>query len=73
MYLFSEILLRKHNDTKLPNVKWILNELKISFTKLKAMIDTLEEIEFIVKITSKNYQRIKCIDIAEKGIEFFHE
>ena len=73
MYLFSEILLRKHNGTKLPNVKWVQNELKISFTKLKAMIDTLEERELIEKITSKNDQRIKYIDITEKGIEFFHK
>ena len=73
MYLFSEILLRKQKRTKLPNVKWVQNELEISFTKLKAMIDTLEEIELIVKITSEKDQRIKYIDITEKGTEFFHK
>ncbi len=53
MYLFSEILLRKQNDIKLPNVKCVQNELEISFTKLKAMIDSLEKRELIIKITSK--------------------
>ena len=73
MYLFSEILLRKQKETKLPNVKWVQNELEISFTKLKAMIDSLEERELIVKITSEKDQRIKHIDITEKGTEFFHK
>ena len=73
MYLFSEILLRKQKETKLPNVKWVQNELEISFTKLKAMIDSLEERELIVKITSEKDQRIKYIDITEKGTEFFHK
>ena len=72
MYLFSEILLRKQKGTKLPNVKWVQNELEISFTKLKSMIDTLEQRELIVKINSKKDQRIKYIDITEKGAEFFH-
>ena len=73
MYLFSEILLRKQKKTKLPNVKWVQNELEISFTKLKAMIDSLEERELVVKITSEKDQRIKYIDITEKGAEFFHK
>ena len=72
MYLFSEIILRKQKGTKLPNVKWVQNELEISFTKLKSMIDTLEQRELIVKISSKKDQRIKYIDITEKGAEFFH-
>ena len=73
MYLFSEILLRKQKKTKLPNIKWVQNELEISFTKLKAMIDSLEERELIVKITSEKDQRIKYIDITEKETEFFHK
>ena len=73
MYLFSEILLRKQKNLKLPNVKWVQNELEISFTKLKSMIDSLEERELIVKITSEKDQRIKYIDITEKGTEFFHK
>ena len=72
MYLFSEILLRKQKDLKLPNVKWVQDELEISFTKLKAMIDSLEERELVVKITSEKDQRIKYIDITEKGAKFFH-
>ena len=73
MYLFSEILLRKQKEIKLPNVKWVQNELEISFTKLKAMIDSLEERELIVKMTSEKDQRIKYVDITEKGTEFFHK
>ena len=72
MYLFSEILLRKQKGIKLPNVKWVQNELEISFTKLKAMMNSLEERELIVKINSRKDQRIKYIDITEKGAEFFH-
>ena len=37
------------------------------------MIDSLEERELIVKITSEKDQRIKYIDITEKGTEFFHK
>ena len=70
MYLFSEILLRKQKEIKLPNVKWVQNELEISFTKLKAMIDSLEERKLIVKIPSEKDQRIKHIDITEKGLNF---
>ena len=73
MYLLSEILKRKSENMELPNVKWVQNELGISFTKLKAMIDTLEKRELIVKITSMKDQRIKYIDITEKGTEFFNK
>ena len=34
MYLLSEILKRKSEKMELPNVKWVQNELGISFTKL---------------------------------------
>ena len=37
------------------------------------MDDSLEERELIVKITSEKDQRIKYIDITEKGTEFFHK
>ena len=73
MYLLSEILKRESEKMDLPNVKWVQNELEISFTKLKAMIDSLEERELIVKITSEKDQRIKYIDITQKGAEFFHK
>ena len=73
MYLLSEILQRKSENMDLPNVKWVQNELKISFTKLKAMIDALEERELIEKITSIKDQRIKYIDITKKGTEFFNK
>ena len=73
MYLLSEILKRRSKNIELPNVKWVQNELVISFTKLKAMIDTLEERELIVKITSMKDQRIKYIDITERGTEFFNK
>ena len=55
---------------ELPNVKWVQNELGISFTKLKSMMDCLENRGFI-KISSKKDHRIKFIDITDGGKEFF--
>lgn len=73
MYLLSEILKRKSENMELPNVKWVQNEFNISFTKVKSMIYTLEQRGLIVKITSKKDQRIKLIDITDRGKEFFTE
>ena len=73
MYLLSEILNRKSENMELPNVKWVQNELNISFTKVKSMIHTLEQKGLIVKIISKKDQRIKFIDITDQGKEFFIE
>ena len=42
MYLLSEILKRKSDNSELPNVKWVQNELCISFTKLKSMIKYID-------------------------------
>ena len=47
MYLLSEILKRKSENIELPNVKWVQNELDISFTKLKSMMNCLENRGFI--------------------------
>ena len=71
LYLLSEILKRESEKMDLPNVKWVQNELGISFTKLKSMMDCLENRGFIKKISSKKDHRIKFIDITEGGKEFF--
>ena len=71
MYLLSEILKRKPENMDLPNVKWVQNEFGISFTKLKSMLDCLENRGFIKKISSEKDHRIKFIDITEVGKEFF--
>ena len=71
MYLLSEILKRKPENMDLPNVKWVQNELGISFTKLKSMLDGLENRGFIKKINSEKDHRIKFIDITDDGKEFF--
>ena len=73
MYLLSEILKRKSENSELPNVKWVQNELCISFTKLKSMMDGLENRGYIKKIGAKRDHRIKFIDITESGKEFFFE
>ena len=71
MYLLSEILKRESEKMDLPNVKWVQNELGISFTKLKSMLVCLENRGFIIKISSKKDHRIKFIDITDDGKEFF--
>ena len=71
MYLLSEILKRESEKMDLPNVKWVQNELGISFTKLKSMLVCLENRGFIIKISSKKDNRIKFIDITDDGKGFF--
>ena len=71
MYLLSEILKRKSEKMELPNVKWVQNELGISFTKLKSMLICLEKRKFIIKVSSKKDHRMKFIDITDDGKEFF--
>ena len=71
MYLLSEILKRESEKMDLPNVKWVQNELGISFTKLKSMLVCIENRGFITKISSKKDHRIKFIDITDDGKEFF--
>ncbi len=73
IYLLSEILKRKSENSELPNIKWVQNELCISFTKLKSMMDGLENRGYIKKIGAKRDHRIKFIDITESGKEFFFE
>ena len=69
--VLSEIIARKLENTQLPNVKWVQNELDISFTKLKSLLDDLENRGFILKINDTNDKRVKFLDITQKGEEFF--
>tara|TARA_B100001564_G_C20238520_1_gene489384 strand:+ start:105 stop:437 length:333 start_codon:yes stop_codon:yes gene_type:complete len=68
--VLSEILLRKINNEQLPNVKWVQSELEISFTKLKAILDFLENNQYIIKTNDSNDKRVKFLEITKKGEQF---
>jgi DNA-binding MarR family transcriptional regulator len=68
--VLSEIIVRKLENTQLPNVKWVQTELDISFTKLKSLLDDLENRGRIIKIYDTNDKRVKFLDITQKGEEF---
>ena len=71
--LLTEIVVRKMRKEKLPNVKWLQTELQISFTKLKSIIELLEERKQIVKINDPDDQRGKLFDITEKGLLYIQK
>ena len=71
--VLSEIIARKAENIQLPNVKWVQTELDISFTKLKSLLDDLENREFIVKINDTNDKRVKFLDTTKKGEEFIFQ
>ena len=68
--ILSEIILRKLENIQLPNIKWVQTELDISFTKLKSLLDDLENRGFILKIKDTNDKRVKFLNITQKGEEF---
>ena len=71
--VLSEIISRKSENIQLPNVKWVQTELDISFTKLKSLLDDLENRGLILKINDTNDKRVKFLDITKKGEEFIFE
>ena len=71
--LLTEIIVRKIHKDPLPNVKWLQTELQISFTKVKSILETLEERGFIIKKDSEGDKRVKFIDITKAGNEFIYE
>ena len=71
--VLSEIIARKLEETQLPNVKWVLTELDISFTKLKSLLDDLINRGFIIKINDNNDKRVKFLDSTKKGEEFIFQ
>ena len=68
--LLTEIVARKINKKNLPNIKWVQTELQISFTKVKAIIEPLEEKGIIKKIPSPSDKRVKYLDVTEKGEKY---
>jgi len=70
LIILSEIAVRRHNNESLPNVKWFQTTLQISFTKVKAVLDPLEEKCLIIKSQAKDDHRVKDIDLTEKGFKF---
>lgn len=69
----SEIIARKLENIQLPNVKWVQTELVISFTKLKSLLDDLENRGLIIKINDINDKRVKFLDVTKKGEEFIFQ
>ena len=70
LIILSEIAVRRHNNESLPNVKWFQTTLQISFTKVKAVLDPLEEKSLIIKSQAKGDHRVKDINLTEKGFKF---
>ena len=73
LIILSEIGVRMHKNEALPNVKWFQTTLQISFTKVKAVLDPLEQRGLIFKTQAKDDHRVKDINLTNKGFEFISE
>ena len=73
LIILSEIAVRRHNNKPLPNVKWFQTTLQISFTKVKAVLDPLEERGLIIKTQARDDHRVKDINLTEKGFKLISE
>ena len=73
LIILSEIAVRRHNNEALPNVKLFQTTLQISFTKVKAVLDPLEQRGFILKTQAEDDHRVKDINLTKKGFEFISE
>ena len=68
--LLSEIVASKIKGKSLPNVKWLQTELRISFTKVKSIIEALESRGLIIKINDPKDKRRKFIDVTDEGNKY---
>ena len=68
--LLTEIVASKIKGKPLPNVKWLQTELRISFTKVKSIIESLESRGLIVKTNDPKDKRRKFIDVTDKGYKY---
>jgi DNA-binding MarR family transcriptional regulator len=68
--LLTEIVARRIKGKSLPNVKWLQTELRISFTKVKSIIESLESRGLIMKINDPKDKRRKFIDVTDKGSKY---
>ncbi len=73
LIILSEIAVRMHKNESPPNVKWFQTTLQISFTKVKAVLDPLEQRRLIIKTQAKGDHRVKDINLTEKGFKFISE
>ncbi len=73
LIILSEIGVRMHKNEAPPNVKWFQTTLQISFTKVKAVLEPLEQRGFIIKTQAKDDHRVKDINLTEKGFKFISE
>ena len=68
--LLTNIVASKLQGRPLPNVKWLQTELRISFTKVKSIIENLESRGLIIKVSDPNDKRRKFLDVTEKGHKY---
>ena len=68
--LLTEIIASKIKGKSLPNVKWLQTELRISFTRVKSIIESLESRGLITKIVDPSDKRRKFIDVTDKGNKY---
>ena len=68
--LLTEIIASKIKGKSLPNVKWLQTELRISFTRVKSIIESLESRGLITKIRDPSDKRRKFIDVTDKGNKY---
>lgn len=71
--LLTEIVARRIKGKSLPNVKWLQTELRISFTKVKSIIESLESRGLITKISDPCDKRRKFLNVTNKGYEYINE
>ena len=71
--LLTEILRRELENEESINVMWLQTELKMSFTKVKAVIEKLELRKFIKKTASKLDKRVKYLQITPSGRSFTYK
>ena len=70
LLLLTEIVASKIKGESLPNVKWFQTELRISFTKVKCIIESLESRGLIIKTNDPKDKRRKFIDVTDKGSKY---
>ena len=71
--LLTEIIRREAENEEPINVMWLQTELKMSFTKVKAVIEKLELRNFIKKTASKLDKRVKYLQITPSGKSFTYK
>ena len=71
--LLTEIVARRIKGKSLPNVKWLQTELRISFTKVKSIIEYLESKGLITKVSDAYDKRRKLLDVTDEGDKYINK